>query len=112
MARQLGHRKRITGAGMSQVIYTLGALRSLHRLHDFLRTKNPDAARRAADTIRRALQMLSQQPHIGRPVEDLPEQYREWLINFGDSGYVAMYRIDDGVVTVLALRHQKEAGFG
>lgn len=48
---------------------------------------------------------------MGRLVEDLPEQYREWLIDFGDSGYVARYRIDDAAVTILAVRHQKEAGF-
>ncbi|MDF2600648.1 MAG: hypothetical protein K0Q54_3471, partial [Methylobacterium brachiatum] len=29
----------------------------------------------------------------------------------GDSGYVARYRVDDDVVTILAVRHQKEAGF-
>ncbi|WP_447704811.1 type II toxin-antitoxin system RelE/ParE family toxin [Methylobacterium brachiatum] len=44
-------------------------------------------------------------------IEDLPEQYRDWLIDFGDSGYVARYRVDDDVVTILAVRHQKEAGF-
>jgi plasmid stabilization system protein ParE len=48
---------------------------------------------------------------MGRPIEDLPEQYREWVIAFGDSGYVARYRIDGDVVTILAIRHQKEAGF-
>ncbi|SFM01285.1 ParE toxin of type II toxin-antitoxin system, parDE [Methylobacterium pseudosasicola] len=48
---------------------------------------------------------------MGRMIEDLPEQYQDWLIDFGDSGYVAHYRIDDDVVTILAVRHQKEAGF-
>ena len=48
---------------------------------------------------------------MGRLVEDLTEQYRERVIAFGDSGYVARYRIDGDVVTILAIRHQKEAGF-
>ncbi len=48
---------------------------------------------------------------MGRRIEDFPEEYREWLIGFGDSSYVARYRFDGEVVTILAVRHQKEAGF-
>nr|WP_280949918.1 type II toxin-antitoxin system RelE/ParE family toxin [Rhizobium aethiopicum] len=48
---------------------------------------------------------------MGGLIEDLPEQYREWLIDFGDSGYVARYRMDSDTLTILAVRHQKEAGF-
>jgi len=48
---------------------------------------------------------------MGRLIEDLPEQYREWPIDFGDSGYVARYRLDGDTVTILAVRHQKEAGY-
>jgi hypothetical protein len=36
---------------------------------------------------------------------------RYWLIDFGDSGYVARYRFTGETVTILALRHQKEAGY-
>jgi hypothetical protein len=28
---------------------------------------------------------------MSRPIEELPEQYRDWLIDFGDSGYVALH---------------------
>ncbi len=37
----------------------------------------------------------------------------ELLIEFGDSGYVALYRFEpkDDAVFVLAFRHQKEAGY-
>jgi hypothetical protein len=41
----------------------------------------------------------------------MPEEFREWVIDFGDSGYVARYRIDSDAVTLLAVRHQKELGF-
>ncbi|MFO8127275.1 type II toxin-antitoxin system RelE/ParE family toxin, partial [Yoonia sp.] len=50
-------------------------------------------------------------PRLGRMVDDLPEEYREWLIDFGDSGYVVRYRVDEAAVTILAIRHQKEAGY-
>ncbi|MEH6460390.1 type II toxin-antitoxin system RelE/ParE family toxin [Chitinimonas sp. JJ19] len=91
--------------------YAPGAIRDLQRLREFLRPKNPAAAKRAGEAILKAVQVLGQQPHIGRPIEEMPEEYREWLIDFGDSGYVAWYRIDADTVTILAVRHQKEAGY-
>lgn len=96
---------------MPQVIFAPAAIRDLQRLRDFLRPKNPDAARRAGEAIRQGVRILGAQPRLGRMVDDLPEEFREWLIDFGDSGYVARYHIDDDAVTILAIRHQKEAGF-
>lgn len=52
--------------------------------------------------------MLGTHPGMGRLIEDLPEQYREWVIDFGDSGYVARYRVTGEMVPILAVRHQKE----
>ena len=96
---------------MAQIRYAPAALRDLQRLREFLRPKNPLAAQRAAQAILDAMRVLARQPHIGRPVDDLPEVYREWLIDFGDSGYVARYRFDGDTVVILALRHQKEVGY-
>lgn len=93
---------------MAQVIFAPAAVRDMHRLREFLSAKNPDAAKRAGERIRQGVQMLGLHPMMGRLVEDLPEQYREWLIDFGDSGYAARYRIDGNIVTILAVRHQKE----
>ena len=93
------------------MIYAPGAIADLKRLREFLRPKNPVAAKRAAGTIMKALQVLGLQPQIGRPVDDMPDEYREWLIDFGDNGYVARYRFDGEFVTILAVRHQKEAGY-
>ncbi|GGO57331.1 hypothetical protein GCM10011315_24280 [Roseovarius pacificus] len=50
-------------------------------------------------------------PRLGRMIDDMPEQYREWLIDFGDSGYVLRYHVDNDAVTILVIRHQKEVGF-
>ena len=96
---------------MPRLIWTPPALRDVQRLYRFLAPQNLDAARRAVKAIRRAVQVLEQQPGLGRPVEDMPEEFREWIIDFGDSGYVARYRIGQDVVTILAVRHQKEVGF-
>lgn len=57
------------------------------------------------------MKILGAHPRLGRVVDDLPEEFREWLIDFGNSGYVVRYRLDNDTVTILAVRHQKEAGF-
>lgn len=83
----------------------------MQRLRDFLQPKDADAARRAGEAIRQGVKMLGAYPRIGRMVDDLPEEYREWLIDFGDSGYVARYRVDGENVTILAVRRQREIGY-
>jgi plasmid stabilization system protein ParE len=95
---------------MPQVIFAPRAIRDLQRLRDFPRPKSADAARRAGEAIRQGVQILGAHPHLGRMVDDLPEEFREWLIDFGDSGYVVRYRVDEADVTILAIRHQKELG--
>ncbi len=96
---------------MPQVIFAPAALRDLERLRELLEPKNPEAAARSANAIFQGIQALKEQPAIGRPVDGLPEEYRDWLIEFGDSGYVTRYRIDGETVVILAIRHQKEVGF-
>lgn len=96
---------------MPQVIFAPRAVRDLQRLREFLRPKSADAARRAGEAIRQGVRMLGAHPRLGRMVDDLPEEFREWLIDFGDSGYVVRYHVNENAVTVLAIRHQKEAGY-
>jgi plasmid stabilization system protein ParE len=96
---------------MSRLIWSRPALPDVQNLYRFLAPKSLDAAKRAVKTIRLGVKALGQQPGIGRPIEDMPDEFREWIIDFGDSGYVARYRIDSDAVTILAVRHQKEVGF-
>ena len=96
---------------MSRVIFAQAALRDLERLRAFLQEKNPDAAKRAGAAIIQGTQALGAYPRMGRPIDDLPEHFREWPIGFGNSGYVARYRIEEDRVVILGVRHQKEAGF-
>lgn len=96
---------------MPQVIFSPAAIRDLHRLREFLRPKSVDATRRASEAIRQGVKVLGSHPRLGRTFDDLPASFREWLIDFGDSGYVVRYRVDDDAVTILAIRHQKEAGY-
>ena len=97
---------------MPRVIITEGASKGLEHCRRFLAEKNPQASRRAGQTIERHFALLETNPAIGRPLEELPE-FRELVIGFGDSGYVALYRHEPNtdVVYILAFRHQKEAGY-
>ena len=96
---------------MPPLIWTPSALLDVQRLYRFLVVKSPDAARRAVKAIRQGVKVLEQQPTVGRPVEEMDNEYRDWIIDFGESGYVARYRVDPQFVSVLAVRHQKEVGF-
>lgn len=96
---------------MPRLIWTPAALRDVQRLYRFLAPKNPSAAQRAVKVIRAGVKILAHQPQMGRPIEDMEPEFREWLIDFGSSGYVALYHFDGEAIAVLAVRHQKEAGY-
>ena len=55
--------------------------------------------------------MLAKHPEIGRPVEDLPSEIREWVIEFGQGAYIARYEYDEKQVVILAIRHGRELGY-
>jgi plasmid stabilization system protein ParE len=83
----------------------------VQRLHRFLAANNSDAARRAVKAIREGVKVIAMHPSIGRPVPEMAPEYREWPIGFGESGYIALYRCDGNTPVILAVRHQKEAGY-
>ena len=95
---------------MPRVIWSPAALLDVQRLYRFLAPQNIDAAKQAVKALRKGVKVLQLQSGIGRPIDDMPEEFREWIIDFGDSGYVARYRIDSEVVMILAVRSQKEVG--
>lgn len=93
---------------MPRLIWTPNALADVQRLFRWLLPTCADAATRAVETIRAGVRILAASPHIGRPVEDMDPDYREKLIDFGNSGYVALYRLDGETVAILAVRHQTD----
>ena len=96
---------------MPRLIWSQGALQDVTRLHTFLASNNPDAARRAVAAIRQGVEILRANPEIGRPVEEMLPEFREWIIEFGHSAYVALYHFDGKKVVLLAVRHGREAGY-
>lgn len=97
---------------MPRLVVTEGARHGLVRCRRFLEGKAPEALKRAAQAIERHFSMLEDAPEMGRPFPEEPP-LRELVIGFGDSGYVALYRYEpaEDAVFILAVRHQKEAGY-
>ena len=95
---------------MAQVVFAASARADLDRLFDFLAVDDPAAAIACLTLIDDALSILERHPLMGRPAE---EDTRELVISQGRTGYVALYKYvaEDDVALVLALRHQREAGF-
>lgn len=95
---------------MAEVIYAPPARADLERLSEFLLDSDRVAALATYDLITRAIAILAENPLIGRPVA---EEHRELIISRGRSGYLALYDVvarDDKVI-ILAIRHQREAGY-
>lgn len=95
---------------MARVALAEGALSDLDRLVDFLAADNPVAAAETEALIFDALSIFEHHPLVGRPVE---QGLRELVISRGRTGYVALYEYEEtsDLIVVLALRHQREAGF-
>lgn len=96
---------------MPRLIWTLPALVDVQRLYRFLGSKDRATAQRAIQAIRTGVRILAHQPEMGRPLEEMDAEFREWLIDFGSRGYVAFYRFDGEIIAILAVRHQKEVRY-
>ena len=94
---------------MPRLRWSEAALLDVARLCEFLAPKSRDAAKRAIKTIRQGIKALGRHPEIGRPVEELPLEFREWVIEFGSGAYIAVYHFDGSEVVILAVRHGREA---
>ena len=96
---------------MRRLKWTPRSLRFVVRVHDFLVPMSREAAKRAVKAIRQGVKLLGKHPEMGRPVDELPTEFREWVIEFGNGAYVVMYHYDGKEVVILAIRHGREAGY-
>ena len=67
---------------MPRLIWSPHALRKVQRLYRFLAERYTGAAGRALRAIREGVLVIAQRPGIGRPVEDMEPELREWLFSF------------------------------
>lgn len=80
------------------------------RILDYLASHEVESSGQRIDEIIAALEILVQNPLIGRPVANAK---RELVIGRRSRGYVALYRYvpEIDTVFVLAIRNQREAGY-
>ena len=96
---------------MARVTWSRPALLDLSRLHQFLKAKSPDVARRAIAAIREGTKLLEDNPASGRPAFDVRQDVRDLPVFFGTGGYVIRYRANQTGVLIMRVRHMREAGF-
>lgn len=97
---------------MPPVVVSPRARTDLARYRGFYRDLDPAIGKRAVKTILQSFRRLSRHAAAGRPHRDDPD-YRELIIPFGHTGYIALYRVSAAGdrVTILTIRHQREAGY-
>jgi plasmid stabilization system protein ParE len=86
----------------------------LLRLHEFLADYDVEIADKALEAIDASFSAMSRHPYICRKVqrEEFPVDWRELVISFGSSGYLALFEItSDEEVTVMAVKHQREIDY-
>ena len=92
-----------------KVRFTPEAEEDVLRLYDFLLERDLTAAERALESITQAIQLLRFSPFTSRKAGTADPFLREMVIPFGAAGYVALFEIESSaIVTILAIRHQRE----
>ena len=92
-----------------QIRYTDEALDDLKRLYAFLLQQDIQSAEHALQAIEKAIELLKTFPFTCRKAQIDNPFLRELVISFGANGYVALFEIEENnMVTILAVRHQRE----
>ena len=94
------------------IVFAEEALADLERIFEFNFERDPATALEHVAKVRDAVLILEEHPEIGRPA-GRGATLRELIISHGKSGYVALYEyLPVGhLVRVVAVRHQREAGY-
>jgi len=95
---------------VARVKVSTRAFRNLERLFHFVAETDPDRALAQLSSIWAAFAVLADHPPLGRMAEDAR---RELMLSRGKCGYIAKCRWlpAEDVVLILAVRHQREAGY-
>ncbi len=86
--------------------YSREAISDLIRLRKFIASKNPEAAKIIANSIRKGITQLKTFPYLGVEVELAPdpEMIRDLIIG----NYIARYLVHQKQVYILRVWHHKE----
>lgn len=92
-----------------EIRYTDDAIEDFDRLYDYLIAFDVGLADRAYAAIVTAIEQLRTYPFSCRKAKGDDAFLRELVVPFGSSGYIVLFRVDDGkTLTVAAVRHQRE----
>lgn len=92
-----------------QIRFTKAARDDIRRLYAFLLAQDSHAADYALEAINKAIELLKTFPFTCRKAKADTPFLRELIISFGANGYVALFEIEEAqIVTILAVRHQRE----
>lgn len=95
---------------MARIELAAGLAEDIERIVEHLETHEVEHVSTRLGEIIKAIAVLEDNPLIGRPVR---RSLRELIIGRDSRGYVALYHYVEALDTVfvLALRHQREAGY-
>jgi len=95
-----------------RVRFTKEAREDLKRFYAFLLSKDRAAAEKALKGIYQAIEAMKFFPYTCRKALDDNPFLRELVISFGAYGYVALFEIEaPDIITIIAVRHQREDDF-
>jgi plasmid stabilization system protein ParE len=95
---------------MPRLKWSQPAILDVPHLHDFLAPKSREAAVRAVIAIRHGVKALGEHPEIGRPMEELPSEFREWSLNSVNAP-TSLCITTMGTDHDLGSRHGREVGY-
>lgn len=92
-----------------QLRFSQTARSDIERLYRFLADQDIQAADAAMQSLEKGWGQLRGFPFSARKASSTNPFLRELMIPFGNTGYVALFEIEDSTtITVLAVRHQRE----
>jgi addiction module RelE/StbE family toxin len=97
---------------VATINYTPKFWESMERITEFLSAAaDKKQAMQTYDLIISGIHTLVNHPEIGR--KSTQSDFRELVISHGNTGYIALYQYQQltEIVTVVAIRHQRESGF-
>jgi plasmid stabilization system protein ParE len=103
---------------MAKIVLSPRAIARLQEIEEYYLEFGREISNQALAAIFSSLDRVAKFPLTGRPQLAYPDvkerELREVSIAFGKSGFIALYRIDQAQenVVILAIRHQRESGYG
>jgi toxin ParE1/3/4 len=90
-----------------RIVWSDSARERIAEFVEFIAEDNPDAAKRVIEDLRRRIQVLSEQPRMGRPLaRDIDSALRRLIAG----QYIVVYRIEEPqqIITIVAIRHSRQ----